>query len=465
MQLPALFKERMKRLLGEEAGPFFESLHSSRHHGLRINTLKWSIKEALQKLPFHLEPVPWAKEGFYYQEQDRPAKHPYYHAGLYYIQEPSAMAPGALLPIEPGEKVLDLCAAPGGKSTQVAARMKGEGVLVANDISSDRVKALVKNLELFGVRNVVVTNESPQRLAQTFPAYFDKILIDAPCSGEGMFRKNPEMVKSWETHHVEQCALLQEEILEKAAEMLKPGGAMLYSTCTFAPEENEKQVARFLSQHRQFELVDLHVATLLSPGRPDWISDLPLDETVLSQIGRTARLWPHHVRGEGHFLALLVKTEGNVPPLQSKKEESAPERKLADFRRFESELFLKPVEEMADGALVLYKNHLSLKPKGLPDLQGLKVVRSGWYLGEIKKNRFEPSQALAMGLNPKEVQQTVSFSAEDEALMRYLKGETLAMKGEKGWKLVCVDRFPLGWAKQVEGMLKNEYPPAWRWLA
>ena len=464
MQFPPLFKERMTKWLKEEAEPFFESLTSSRHYGLRINTLKWSITEALNTLPFQLEPVPWAEEGFYYRKEDRPAKHPYYHAGLYYIQEPSAMAPGGLLPVEPGDKVLDLCAAPGGKATQVAARMKGKGVLVANDVNAERLKALVKNLELFGVKNAVVTNETPERLAQIFPSYFDKILIDAPCSGEGMFRKNPEMMKSWDIYDVRQCAAMQENILEQAAKMVKEGGMLLYSTCTFAPEENEWQVARFLKRHPEFELADLSKCAGVSSGRFEWVEE-SLPPELVAQLKRTARIWPHLHKGEGHFVALLIKTKGDVFDPPSKPEKRIPENLLADFRQFEREMFTLPIEEMGEGSLVLFKNHLSLKPPGLPDLKGLKVVRSGWYLGELKKNRFKPSQALAMGVAFHQVKKAVSFGADEELTLRYLKGETLSFQGEKGWKLVCVDRFPLGWAKQVDRLLKNEYPPGWRWLA
>lgn len=464
MQLPPLFKERMAKWLKDEAEPFFNSFSSGRHYGLRINTLKWSVAEALQTLPFHLDPVPWAEEGFYYRQEDRPAKHPYYHAGLYYIQEPSAMAPGGLLPIEPGDKVLDLCAAPGGKSTQVAARLKGKGILVSNDVNPERIKALVKNLELFGVKNVVVTNETPERLARIFPAYFDKILIDAPCSGEGMFRKSPEMMKSWDIYGIKQCAALQESILDEAAKMVKEGGLLLYSTCTFAPEENEGQVARFLKRHPEFEVVNLSSGTGVGRGRAEWVEGVDEPE-IVAQVNRTVRIWPHQHGGEGHFVALLVKRKGEVFAPPANHEKRIPESVLTDYRRFEEELLTRPVEEGGEGSLVLFKNHLSLKPRGLPDLTGLKVIRSGWYLGELKKNRFKPSQALAMGLALNQVKKSVSFSVEEEALLRYLKGETLSLKGEKGWKLVCVDRFPLGWAKQVDGLLKNEYPPAWRWMA
>jgi len=451
----------MVNLLGEEFNQFIASFSQPRHYGLRINTLKWSMDDAIEKIPFALSPIEWVKEGFYYSENERPSKHPYYHAGLYYIQEPSAMAPGALIPITPGDRVLDLCAAPGGKSTQVGARLQGKGVLVSNDISSDRVKALIKNIELFGIRNAIVTNETPQRLAQAFGQYFDKILIDAPCSGEGMFRKNPEMIKSWEQHNVDSCVVMQEDILEEAAKMLRPGGYILYSTCTFAPEENERQMARFLSLHSDFSLAPLPQVEGFKRGKKEWgETEHPMEHTV--------RLWPHHLKGEGHYLALLHKkgTEerlGNNSTLTSGFKPLS-EKELVDYRAFEKEILRRPIQEMTEADFVEFKGHLYAKPKGLPSLHGLKVIKSGWYLGEMKKNRFEPSQAFAMGLEAADVAETIHFAPGDEDLVRYLKGETIHREGNKGWKLICVDNYPLGWAKQVQGILKNAYPPGWRWL-
>jgi NOL1/NOP2/sun family putative RNA methylase len=462
MKLPTRFEERMIALLEEEFPQFFQSFEDPRFYGLRINTLKWSVEEALRHIPYHLSPVAWVKEGFYFTEEQRPAKHPYYHAGLYYIQEPSAMAPGAMMPIEPGDRVLDLCAAPGGKSTQVAARLEGKGLLVSNDISSDRIKALLKNIELAGVRNAIVTNETPDRLAKVFETFFDKILIDAPCSGEGMFRKSPEMIKSWEQHMVDRYVVMQEEILDEAAKMLRDGGYILYSTCTFAPEENEQQIARFLTRHPNFDLVMLPEVPNFGRGNKNWgKTDLPMDKTV--------RLWPHQLKGEGHYLALLYKKgekERNESFSRTKPSETkVSEKELVDFRQFEREVLHSPILEMMDGELYTFKGHLYVKSKGLPALQGIKVVKSGWYLGELKKNRFEPSQAFAMGLNPKEVKETINFSSDDEEVIRYLKGETIHRDGTKGWKLVTVDGFPLGWAKQVQGFLKNAYPPGWRLLS
>lgn len=460
MKLPATFEQKMKNILGEEYKDFLHSFDQLRHYGLRINTLKWSIEEAREKLPFKLSPVDWAETGFYYQIDERPAKHPYYHAGLYYIQEPSAMAPGALLPVQPGNRVLDLCAAPGGKSTQIAARLAGRGVLVSNDISSDRIKALVKNLELFGVKNALVLNESPEKLADVFKGYFDCILVDAPCSGEGMFRKNPEMIKSWEQHNVEHCVRLQEGILAQAANMVREEGYMFYSTCTFAPEENERQIAHFLDHHPEFELIELPQINGFQRGIPQQ-GEHPMKRTV--------RLWPHHVQGEGHYLALLQKRRATNDEKRTfktrKKRDIISKREAELIAQFEQHVLQRPIRTMQDGELTSFRGHVYLKPKDLPDLDGLKVIRSGWYLGEVKKNRFEPSQAFAMGLTTDDVQEAIHYPADDDQIIRYLKGETLHHQGKKGWKLVTVDGYPVGWGKQVDGFLKNAYPPGWRWMA
>ncbi len=474
MNLPAEFLERMQRLLRTEYQEFMDSFNLPRYYGLRINTLKIPVEDFLKISPFTLEPVPWTKDGFYYKEGERPAKHPYYHAGLYYIQEPSAMAPGAFIKAQPGERVLDLCAAPGGKSTQVAAGLQGQGVLVANDIHPERVKALVKNLELFGVRNAVVTNETPDRLAQRFAGYFDKILIDAPCSGEGMFRKDEEAARSWGIHSVTTCVGRQREILKEADKMLRPGGVILYSTCTFAPEEDEGMIEEFLTDHEDYELVDIPKDYGLAPGRPEWAGGR-------QQLTRTARLWPHKLAGEGHFLAMLQKKgepgeelqqealvngerevsrggKGKTKAAKGKNTLNQPD--LQDFYDFVEDSLNITIE----GEFVFYGEHLYLKPQPLPDFHGLKVTRPGWYLGMLKKNRFEPSQALALGLKKNEAKRVVDLARHSREVIRYLKGETLDGSGEKGWTMICVDGYPLGWAKQVEGSLKNYYPKGWRWL-
>ena len=303
--LPMKFKENMKGILGAAFADYEKSFEEGRFYGLRVNPLKITSQDFKAKEIFDLEDVSWCKEGFYYGEGIRPAKHPYYHGGLYYLQEPSAMSPGAVLCPQMGDKVLDLCAAPGGKTTQLGAALGGTGVLIANDISAGRTKALLKNVELFGIKNCIVMSETPEKLSHTFNGYFDKILVDAPCSGEGMFRKEPDIMKSWHEEMLDFCEKSQKDILENASKMLKSGGMLLYSTCTFSPHENEKTINDFLDRHEEFNLLPIDPALGFDDGNPQWV------ENGREQLAYTKRLWPHKIKGEGHFLALLHKKEAD----------------------------------------------------------------------------------------------------------------------------------------------------------
>lgn len=444
MELPIEYTERMQNLLGEEYPEYLDSFQESRYFGLRVNTLKTTASYFAEKNFFSLTPVPWCQNGFYYLEGERPAKHPYYHAGLYYLQEPSAMSPGEILPIQPGERVLDVCAAPGGKSTQLGARLQGEGLLVANDISAGRAKVLLKNVERFGIRNSVVMSEPPERLEKCFSDFFDKVLIDAPCSGEGMFRKEPDMVKSWNKEMLSFCQNEQEKIMESCAKMLRPGGMILYSTCTFAVEENERTIARFLEKHEEFSLVPIEKKYGFTPG--------------VGELHHCARLYPHKIKGEGHFLALLQK-DGEAQQIILAGEIGEKEKELVPYFDFAKEV----LKTTFSGTYKIFGDNLYLLPPDMPSMKGLRVLRTGWQLGTLKKGRFEPSQAFAMGLRKEEVLNTEDFSLEDDRVIRYLKGETVDAEGKEGWTLVCVDGFPLGWAKRQGGRLKNKYAVGWKW--
>ncbi len=444
MELPIQYTEKMKKLLGEEYSKYLESFEESRNFGLRVNSLKLTPEMFCNKNIFSVTSVPWCSEGFYYAGEQRPSKHPYYHAGLYYLQEPSAMSPGAILPIQPGERVLDVCAAPGGKSTQLGARLQGEGLLIANDISAGRAKALLKNIELFGIRNSVVMSEPPERLKERLPNFFDKILIDAPCSGEGMFRKEPEMVKSWNEEMLAFCQKEQEGILEACAGMLRPGGMMLYSTCTFAVEENEKSISYFLERHPEFSLVPIEKKHGFSAG--------------IGALSQCVRLYPHKIKGEGHFLALMQKTgEGHQGVIL--EETGEKEKDILPYLEFEKEV----LKTKFGGTFKIFGDSLYLLPKGMPTMKGLRALRTGWQLGTLKKGRFEPSQAFAMGLSQEDVSNVENFPLADDRVLRYLKGETVEADGEEGWTLICVDGFPLGWAKRQGGRLKNKYAVGWKW--
>ncbi|ARU63918.1 hypothetical protein CBW65_14510 [Tumebacillus avium] len=451
---PEAFLTRMQELLGDEYAAFRETLDRPSVQGLRVNTLKTSAEQLLQLAPFHLEPVPWVPGGFYFQAPERPGKHPYHAAGVYYIQEPSAMSVAEALQPERGDRVLDLCAAPGGKSTHLAALLQGTGLLVTNEPHPQRAKILSENIERFGVRNALVTNEMPDRLAERFPAFFDKILVDAPCSGEGMFRKDPDACGEWSPGHVTACAVRQLDILDSAAKMLRAGGTLVYSTCTFAPDENEGLIEAFLQKYEEFEVLEIHTFDHFAPGRPEWAA------AGRAELEKTARLWPHRLRGEGHYVAHLRKTDGEPAPRRKEvKPVKIPPEALKSHRQFAEEALTTTPE----GEFLLFGDNLYLVPSGLPDLKGLKVVRPGWHLGTLKKNRFEPSHALALGLHPDEIRHTVPLTADSPATLQYLRGETVTADSAKGWVVLTVDGFPLGWGKQSGGVVKNHYPKGLRW--
>ncbi|OUM86139.1 MAG: hypothetical protein BAA01_02085 [Bacillus thermozeamaize] len=484
-KLPSEFIKRMEHWLGNDAEPFFRVYREERVYGLRINPLKITPQEWLARSPFPLEPVPWCPTGFYYPGTDRPGKHPYHAAGVYYIQEPSAMAVVEVLGVQPGEKVLDLAAAPGGKATQAGAALRGEGLLVANDIHPERAKVLSENVERMGLRNVLVTSESPERLAARFPAFFDKIIVDAPCSGEGMFRKDPDARGAWSLAHIRLYAELQDKILAAAANMLKPGGKMVYSTCTFAPEENEGTVARFLDRHGDFRLVAHHLADHFDPGCPQWWNGR-------EELALCSRLWPHRLRGEGHFIALLERS-GDAHPGEAlawkekrKGRKSQPRypglsyqeawKRFAEFAR--EYLTLDPEQLAAPERLCLYKDQVYV----LPDVQGVdlaafmpgfRILRPGLHLGTLKKERLEPAHALSLALAPADVRQRYELSLETAGgqpeAIRYLRGESLLLQeageGFSGWVLLVADGFPLGWGKASNGQIKNRYPKGRRWFA
>lgn len=447
--LPTAFLSDMQKLLKTDYASFLKTYDEAPYVGLRVNRLKLSVEKFLEICPFELEPIPWTDDGFYFNPEDRPAKHPYYHAGLYYLQEPSAMAPAAVLRAEPGDLVADLCAAPGGKSLQTASFMKGEGLLVSNDISASRLKALVKNVEMAGIKNVIVMCADPVDLTNALTRVFDKILVDAPCSGEGMFRRDPKGIQSWTEESKYQYADIQSNIMDAVAVMLKEGGICSYSTCTFAMEENEKFLDQFLKKHETFNIDPI--------SNPNFETGIVM-ENMDSSLSETGRLWPHKVKGEGHFVARLKKQGEHH---QTDWKNSSPENVPESFQAFVDETM---VSFEYSGAFRQIKEKLLLEPNHDLELKGLRVLRSGWYLGDLKKNRFEPSQAFAMGLKKENMKRTLDLAVDSQDVYRYLKGETISCAQEKGWILVTVDGYPLGWGKVVNGKLNNKYPASWRML-
>ena len=457
MKLPEQFENKMREILKDEFPDYIACYDEPRYYGLRVNTNKISVEKFKEICPFEIKPIPWIENGFYYDgETIVPSKHPYYFAGLYYLQEPSAMTPANRLPIEPGDKVLDVCAAPGGKATELGAKLDGTGVLVCNDISNSRAKGLLKNIEVFGIGNVLVLSEEPGKLESYFPEYFDKILIDAPCSGEGMFRKDKKMVKAWEEHGPEFFANIQKSIILQAARMLKPGGMMLYSTCTFDGRENEGMIEHLLETYPEFEILDMIPYEGFCPGMPE------LTKSGKTDFTKTVRIFPHRMQGEGHFLALLRKGEENT--VKELKTSKTGVKKLPE----DLAAFLKDISwDIDTSRLDIHGERVYYMPDDIPDVKGIRFLRTGLLLGELKKNRFEPSQALAMCLKKDEYKKIIDLSVEDDRIRRYLKGETLDVDDfvkakEKGWYLVCVDGYPLGFGKLGNGTLKNKYLPGWR---
>lgn len=439
MNLPDKFVERVATQLGDELDEFIKSYEHDNLRALRVNTLKGSVSDFIKMNPWDVNEgnaVFWCPNGFYFTN-DEIGKSPLHDAGVYYIQEASAMAPVEKLEVKPGDYVLDLCASPGGKSTQIASYLKNRGLLVCNEINPQRAKNLSENIERMGVANALVTSADPIDLSGHFIGYFNKVLVDAPCSGEGMFRKNPEAVKEWSEDNVIMCANRQSYILDEAAKMLCDGGRLVYSTCTFAPLEDELSIEAFLSRHPEF--------------------------TLESQ----EKLWPHKINGEGHFVAVLNKTgeaDSDEIGIPSKGYSSFIfEKDMKEFFEFAKETLsidIKKIYEPAGSGFIRFGDELYLVPEKFPNLKGLKVLRSGLHLGTLKKNRFEPSHSLALFLKKDEVKNCTDL--EYEEAKRFINGQTLNVSGNKGWHLICVNGYSLGFGKLSGDVMKNHYPKGLR---
>lgn len=459
MNLPIEFEKKMKAFLGDEWDDFLYSYDNNRFQALRFNTLKVQSHEEIMRILMVLEissdkRVSWANEAYYFDENVRPGKHPYHEMGLYYIQEPSAMSAAALLAPKPGMRVLDLCAAPGGKSTQLATYLGDSGLLVSNEINTQRSRILSQNIERMGIKNAIVTNEDSFVLASHFPGFFNAIQVDAPCSGEGMFRKLPEAIEQWSMENVAICAARQKEILDNAAVMLKPGGTIVYSTCTFSKEENEDVIEYFLERYPDFTLEEME------------------------------RFWPHKVDGEGHFVAKLVrrgcvdtdlkadrKTKKNKNS-KNRKNETKPALTKENMKLLSEFLDETISEDMAawikNSRLVMFGEQLYRLPDMEVDIKGLKVQRAGLHIGEFKKQRFEPSHSLALALKLSEAKNVVKLTWDDPQTTGFFNGQSVMLSDEqtaeckKGWALVCVDGYPAGWGKVNGAQVKNHYPKGLR---
>ena len=439
MNFPIEFCKRMKSMLKTEYEDFLASFSSNNEsNAIRINPLKENAEELIFSQFEHLENVPWCEHGYYVNKDKISGNHPYHLAGLFYFQEASAMSTGVALPIDEGDYILDLCAAPGGKSTHIASRLSNSGLLVANEINKKRAGILSENIERMGFKNVIVTNESPEKLESHFPAFFDKIVVDAPCSGEGMFRKEPQAIQEWSIAHTESCAERQRHILKSAIAMLKTGGYIVYSTCTFAPCENEETVSFILRNFPQLQLQNIPELSMLLDGT----------------IPFTKRIYPHKMRGEGHFVVLFKKVsdDNSVSRVQAFKDSITKENRKYIFDFFNNFMNIK----IPAGNLITFGDNVYVIPEGI-NIDKLKVLRPGLHLGVCKKGRFEPSHALALALRAEDFKNTVDFSPESHDLLNYLHGNIIPCD-KKGRVCVTVSNNPIGGGKASGGILKNHYP-------
>jgi NOL1/NOP2/sun family putative RNA methylase len=481
----------MSRLLGDEYPAFARVLDETPIGGLRVNTLKLSAEEFRGISPVQLGgTVPWEPSAFTLipfpsQKESgageapgtwvkEPGKHPFHLAGLYYLQDPSAMSAAVLLDPQPGERVLDLAASPGGKTTHMAALMQGQGLLVANEIKDNRVGHLAVNVERWGADNVVITNETPERLADHFGPFFDRVLVDAPCSGEGMFRKDMGARRDWSPEMVTGCSLRQRAILRVAAKLVRPGGCLMYSTCTFAPEEDEQAIAFLLESFPEYEVSPLpHFPGFMS-GRPEWLSMISPNAKYSQGRGLegAVRLFPHRLNGEGHFVCLLnrlattenraekrIKKDGNLDRL------TLPTREQERLWHVFSKDVLKA--DFAMDRLRVRSERLYLIPERMTEFGSLRVLHPGVWLGTVKKARFEPAHPLALFLRRGQAGNVLNLSAWElgerrSPLQAYLRGETISSEGASGWILISVDGWPLGWGKRVQGIVKNHFPHGWQ---
>ena len=490
INLPEQFKTRMKEYLGVSYEAFIASYETSEVKGIRLSSFcRGDGPFAMGSLPLSVESVEgqnesgtnwqkvvWCDNGYFLNADDfneiRPGKHPLHEAGAYYIQEPSAMAPVAYMDIRPGDRVLDLCASPGGKSTQIAALLRGEGILVSNEIMPDRAKILSENIERMGVRNALVISEDPRNISDRFYGFFDKILVDAPCSGEGMFRRSDVAINEWSLENVANCAKRQEWILDEAAKMLRENGTLCYSTCTFSKEENELQIVNFLERHEEFSLGEM---TKFEGMRSGFAAG------EYESVG--VRIFPHEANCEGHYLCKLVKKRrmsgqesgchedkavnkvmplGGFEPELSKKDAAD----LKEMYKFFDETFSEESdfkEYIKERKITRFKDRVYLLPKECPKLDGLKVLRPGLHLGTILKNRFEPGHALAKCLSCYDVKRACILEPDGDEAKKYIAGETFNFDGDlPGWYVVFAGIYPLGWGKLTNSIMKNHYPKGLR---
>lgn len=473
---PPDFIDRMRRILpAGEMAAFLNTFDHPPPVGLRVNTLKISVADFISIAPFSLAPAgEWDPAAFLVTDDSRPGRHPYHDAGLYYLQDPSAMVAAAILAPARNDWVLDLAAAPGGKATHLAAIMPGapaatasplrqalssaadpgrKGLLIANDVHAGRARLLAENLARWGATGTLVTQDDPERLAGHLGPIFDRVLLDAPCSGEGMFHRQEGI--EWSPAIVAACARRQSRILAAIPRLVRPGGHLLYATCTFAPEENEQTIATFLAANPDFQLVDPPRFAGFAEGRAEWTH---APDEIAAQLTRAIRLWPHQFPGGGHFLALLKRqAEARLAAVTVTEFRRRPPAR-PEMNQWQSFAAAALSIDLSADRLHTHQNHLYLLPSTTIDTSRLHLVRTGLLLGEFGKGHFRPAHDLALALRAEDCRQSMTWLPDAPSLHAYLAGEEVTSAGPDGWVLVTVQGFGLGWGKRGRNRLKNHYP-------
>ncbi|KRN59082.1 fmu domain-containing protein [Limosilactobacillus secaliphilus] len=455
IKLPDTFIKKYRQLMGDEADDFLAALQGDSYSGFRINPLKNG--RPTQTLEKAAGPVPGVATGFYGSVDGKSLDHV---TGWVYSQEPSAMQVGEVVDPQPGEKVLDLCAAPGGKSTHLIGKMHDQGLLVANEIFTKRARVLASNLERWGTANTVVANEEPQKLVPKFAGFFDRILVDAPCSGEGMFRKDPQAISYWNPDYPSECANRQRKILASAMQMLKPGGVLVYSTCTFAPEEDEQNMAWLLKEYPDLRMLPIPLVDGMDHARPEWADNNP-------ELAKAVRLFPHHFKGEGHFIAKLQLSTAAATTRPKRKKKKRRGQEPWQVSRDEQQLFkqwqTKNVPDFAERRLVKFGDQLYALPDQMIDLSGLDLISPGLHLGTFKKKRFEPALAWALTLTSSEVKRQIELTPDQ--WRQYVHGDVVNVSDSfagNGWYLLTCEGHSCGWGKLVNHTIKNFFPKGLR---
>lgn len=436
-----LFIKQMKELLKDDFDAFMDALNKPAMKGFYTNPKKEKIIDYLDER--YIKPHPVVNDGYIFDYENYPlGKSPYFCLGGYYIQEPSAMLVAHFLDVQEDDYVLDMCSAPGGKACAVASKLSNQGLMIANDINTLRAKILSENIERFALTNTIVTNSNPIKFTNILPEFFDKIILDAPCSGEGMFRKLDQAIDTWSIDKVNECAYIQRQLLDAAMTLLKPGGQLIYSTCTYNTIENEEQV-NYLLENYDCSLIPLPHSHGMAKGND-------MDEAI--------RLFPHLYQGEGHFIALIQK---HGTPQKHKVKAMKPMISKS-HQKFVEEFYQKYLNIKPPTYLYNNKNHIYALLPQFPELPGIRILRNGLYLGECKKNRFEPSLALALTLHKDEVQQSYTFHENDQQIKDYLHGETIEGTDQKGYGVIFIDDYPLSFYKESHHQMKNLYPKGLR---